>query len=94
MAKFNYPITPEFIREHKEEWLQLGQAVKKQREDHHLSQKVLAAKAGICVQTLRRLETGQYIRRVRAVYNSCLNALEAHTSSMLIEYYLCYKKSK
>lgn len=52
-----------------------GEYIKKIRIELNLSQKCLAKQAGIAINTLRKLEKGQYIRRYKTVVASCFNAL-------------------
>ena len=57
--------------------LAVGSKIKELRTTARLAQTELAAKAGIAVGTLRKLERGQYIRRFKTVAHSCFNAIRA-----------------
>lgn len=64
-----------FIKKHEAEWKRVGAEIYDLRTQLHISQKRLAEEAGICDNTLRKLERGQYIARFKTVVSSCRNAL-------------------
>ena len=66
-----------FIRKHEAEWRTVGTLIFNIRTELRISQDRLAREAGICVNTLRKLEKGQYIRRFKLVSRSCINSLIA-----------------
>ena len=66
-----------FIRKHEAEWRTVGTLIFNIRTELRISQQRLASEAGICVNTLRILERGQYIRRFKTVVASCKNSLLA-----------------
>ena len=66
-----------FIRKHEAEWRTVGTLIFNIRTELRISQERLAKEAGICVNTLRKLEKGQYIRRFKTVVASCKNSLLA-----------------
>ena len=66
-----------FIKKHEVEWRTVGTLIFNIRTELRISQQRLASEAGICVNTLRKLERGQYIRRFKTVVASCKNSLLA-----------------
>jgi len=64
-----------FIKKHEAEWKRVGAEIYNLRTRLRVSQKQLAKAAGICENTLRKLERGQYIARFKTVVSSCRNAL-------------------
>ena len=66
-----------FCKKHQAEWTETGTKINDLRIGLRLSKKALAKMAGICVNTLTKLERGQYITRFKPVSHSCLNALES-----------------
>lgn len=64
-----------FEEKHKEEWATTGSKILEARKNLRISQAKLAAMAGICAQTLRKLERGCYITRFKPISKSCINAL-------------------
>lgn len=71
--------TPEeqtkFEAKHQAEWTAIGTKIFEARKKLRISQAKLANKAGICAQTLRKLERGIYITRFKPISKSCINAL-------------------
>lgn len=64
-----------FEEKHKEEWATTGSKILEARQKLRISQIKLASMAGICPQTLRKLERGCYITRFKPISKSCINAL-------------------
>ena len=71
--------TPEeqakFEEKHQAEWVSTGSKILEARKNLRISQVKLAEMAGICPQTLRKLEHGRYITRFKPISQSCINAL-------------------
>ena len=66
-----------FVRKHEAEWKSVGAKIQFIRTQLRISQKRLAKAVGICVNTLRKLERGQYITRFKTISRSCVNWLRA-----------------
>ena len=64
-----------FEAKHKAEWASTGTKIFEARKKLRISQAKLANMAGICPQTLRKLERGCYITRFKPISKSCINAL-------------------
>ena len=64
-----------FEEKHQAEWASIGTKIFETRQKLRISQAKLASMAGICPQTLRKLEHGRYITRFKPISQSCINAL-------------------
>lgn len=64
-----------FEEKHKAEWVSTGSKILEARKKLRISQSKLASMAGICAQTLSKLERGMYITRFKPISKSCINAL-------------------
>ena len=76
LVKYTEEERAAFIRKHEAEWQRVGSQIESTRKQLRISQKRLAKAAGICVNTLRKLERGKYITRFRTVAASCINSLK------------------
>ena len=66
-----------FWAKHHDEWEATGAEIKRLRSELQMSKARLAKTAGICPQTLTKLENGLYITRFKPISKSCLNILAA-----------------
>ena len=65
-----------------QELIQLGERVRQKRKDCHLSQEILAEKAGISVNTVSRIEGGQAAMSIE-IFAKLVEILDADANELL-----------
>lgn len=65
-----------------QELIQLGERVRQKRKDCHLSQEILAEKAGISVNTVSRIEGGQAAMSIE-IFAKLVGVLDADANELL-----------